>query len=742
MVSSYIQFEDANTKQSLINDNTINIDGDHEISYKEAAAYNTSPATITIAGESFKEFQYFTGLIKCQIYGANLRILALPPNIQSRGYGTQALTYNCPNLEELIIIAPFNSNCDYPFSQNTKLEKVTVVNDTDDILTSNLGYNGWFSNSSNGGYFYYNNAILEHIIVNNATSINNCIFRLDKHIKSINCNNKIRSIGSSSFFGSKLEEITNTNSVTYIGEGAFRNTKLESAIFNSVTSNILGVFALCTDLINVELQSATTLGVSNSYGAFDGCTNLESCDSPNLTNIGDCSFKNCNKLVSLNCSPITIGDWAFYGCSKFEGFISTSNITSIGIAAFASCPKFDHKDFNNVTSIGISSFSNSGITDVEFKNQSFVTIPGSNGGSISAGTGAFDNCTKLTKIDAPYVTSVGRYGFRNCSLLTTINMPNVTDIGNNAFANCTSLTGVNWNWNNIKIIEAGAFLNCNSLNINSIVFDANSVLTNIISTQNADGPFKGSSIKNITINNNIMTTLNGFTGTSMTSIVAPNVTVIGNYCFYGGSVTNMMSFPNVTLIGVQAFYQTYLGNNIDLYNVIKFDHEAFYGCTSLRSLGNNFNWNTVKYIGDGAFSRTNIIMPRELNCKIVGHDSFNLNGDSNFPNINSHNEKYVILRFDGSDISDINDYPTGTNGQDLIRKGVVGFIPFLDFKRSPFGAVQVVYVPDSEPDENNKTIKDYYLESIWGQLAIRTSSTLLSFRTHSEGIANDGISIT
>ena len=75
MVSSYIQFEDADTKESLINDNTINIDGDHEISYKEAAAYNTSPAIITIAGESFKEFRYFTGIGVCNIVGVNLKII-------------------------------------------------------------------------------------------------------------------------------------------------------------------------------------------------------------------------------------------------------------------------------------------------------------------------------------------------------------------------------------------------------------------------------------------------------------------------------------------------------------------------------------------------------------------------------------------------------------------------------------------------------------------------------------------
>ena len=674
MVSSYIQFEDADTKESLINNSAINTDDGHEISYKEAAEYNVSPTIINIAGESFKEFQYFTGLTKCQISGTNLRILTLPPNIQSKGYGTQALTYNCPNLEELIIIAPFNSNCDYPFSQNTKLKKVTIINDTDDILTSNLGYNGWFSNSSNGGYFYYNNAILEHIIVNNTTSINNCIFRLDKHIKSINCNNKIRSIGSLSFFGSKLEEITNTNSVTYIGESAFSNTKLKSAVFNSITSSILGVFALCTDLINVELQSATTLGLSNSYGAFDGCTNLESCDSPNLTNIGDCSFRNCNKLVSLNCSPITIRNWAFYGCSKFEGFISTSNITSIGTAAFASCPKFDHKDFNNVTYISISSFSNSGITNVEFKNQSFVTIPGSSGGNIAAGTGAFDNCTKLTKIDAPYVTSVGQYGFRNCSLLVNANIDwnNVTNIKSGAFANCSKLSLNNWTVPD-SLIELGS-----SAFINSNISGTLTIPSTTSLTELSASTFKNSKISSIIINN-------------------PNITTIPSSCFYNCSQVTYINAPYITELGTDA-----LGCEVPCSSkVVDLPVLKKAGIRAFRRMTGTLNIPNIEEVGQYCFLDGNItptITPSKL--KIIGNaarlrttalEFSNLIKISGLGILNSNS--YIILSNetfpDGQSIVEYSPYVAGNGSINYIE-------PICDAAFSPLtSSLRTIYVPDN-----------------------------------------------
>ena len=77
-LNKYIKFEDADTKASLLSDSTINTNGDNNISYKEAAEYNVSPATITIAGESFKEFQYFTGITVCKIIGANLKTIYIP----------------------------------------------------------------------------------------------------------------------------------------------------------------------------------------------------------------------------------------------------------------------------------------------------------------------------------------------------------------------------------------------------------------------------------------------------------------------------------------------------------------------------------------------------------------------------------------------------------------------------------------------------------------------------------------
>lgn len=405
--------------------------------------------------------------------------------------------------------------------------------------------------------------------------------------------------------------------------------------------------------------------------AFDENTNIESFDELQyFKSLIVCpTFSECTNLQSITIPDniTTIPANCFYGCADTLFKNISKNITSVGSNAFNGCTELE---------------------EVEFKDTNFTTLS----------SGVFQNCINLIKADTP----------------------NVTVIASSAFDGCTNLNTITFDWSKITSIGVEAFKNCNALSISSIVFDANSVLINIYSNSTKCGPFKGSSIKNITINNNVMTSLGGFRGTSMTSVVAPNVTSIASNGFDNASVTNMMSFPNVTIINDNAFYQAYFGTGkIDLYNVVKFGVNSFFGARSLTSLGDNFNWSAVKYIGQTAFKDTKIKIPNELYCKFIGHASFWVD-----PSVSLLYD-YVIFRFDGSDISDINDYPNNANGQTLIRQGVVGFGQFLSSKESPFqDAVKTIYVPDSK--------KQLYLDSIWGQMTLRSSSTRLIIKGYSE----------
>ena len=63
----------------------------------------------------------------------------------------------------------------------------------------------------------------------------------------------------------------------------------------------------------------------------------------------------------------------------------------------------------------------------------------------SIGEGAFQSCTSLKSVSAPFVTSIGRIAFKSCYSLTSVYVPSVTSIGMNAFGSCLSLTSLTVN---------------------------------------------------------------------------------------------------------------------------------------------------------------------------------------------------------------------------------------------------------------------------------------------------------
>ena len=87
----------------------------------------------------------------------------------------------------------------------------------------------------------------------------------------------------------------------------------------------------------------------------------------------------------------------------------------------------------------------------EFRDNSIVKI----------GINAFTNCTKLTSVNLPSVTSI-EYAFDGCSSLTDVNCPMVTSIGQYTFRSCTQLASVYFP--QLTNMEQGcAFQNCSAL---------------------------------------------------------------------------------------------------------------------------------------------------------------------------------------------------------------------------------------------------------------------------------------
>ena len=99
-------------------------------------------------------------------------------------------------------------------------------------------------------------------------------------------------------------------------------------------------------------------------------------------------------------SVTSIGDYAFYGCSRLTSVKIPNSVTSIGFEAFSGC---------------------SGLTSVTIPN-SVTEIDG----------GAFASCSGLTSVTIPNsVTEIGGGAFASCSGLKSVTIPNsVTAIGN------------------------------------------------------------------------------------------------------------------------------------------------------------------------------------------------------------------------------------------------------------------------------------------------------------------------
>ena len=180
----------------------------------------------------------------------------------------------------------------------------------------------------------------------------------------------ITSIGNGAFEDfSNLIDITIPDSVTKIGDFAFRNCNDLANFYGKFTSNdnrclivngVLNSFAIgcgateytipdsvtsighsafygCTSLKSITIpESVTEIG----YCAFDGCTSLKSITIPDsVTSIGGLAFSNCTSLTSAHIpnSLNKIGDYAFYWCRSLNNIAIPDSVTEIRDKAFFGC---------------------------------------------------------------------------------------------------------------------------------------------------------------------------------------------------------------------------------------------------------------------------------------------------------------------------------------------------------------------------------------------------------------------
>ena len=443
------------------------------------------------------------------------------------------------------------------------------------------------------------------------TSIGNAAFSYCSGLTSVTIPNSVTSIDGGAFFDTGLTSVTIPYSVTSIGVGAFSNcTGLTSVIINS-NSILSKKYSTSSSLIDIFGKQVKEYIIGNevlSIGdyAFCGCTDLNSITIPNsVASIGEYAFWSCIGLTSVTIpnSVTSIGEYAFFYCYSLTSVSIPNSVTSIGIGAFQHCRSLTSVTIpNSVTSIGNYAF-------YYCKNLASVSIPNS---VTSIGEDAFFDCSSLTSVTIPNsVTSIGSGAFYGCSGLTSVSIPNsVTSIDNNAFDYCPGLTSINVDASNPKYDSRD---NCNAI----IETATNKLITGC---------------KNTVIPNSV-TRINdiAFRGcTGLTSVTIPNsVTSIGLWAFlYCSGLTSVTINSNSivsknysTSSSLKDIFGTQVKEYIIGNEVLSIGSYAFSGCTGLTSTTIP---NSVTSIGDAAFygctSLTSVTIPNSVTS--IGDNTF------------------------------------------------------------------------------------------------------------------------
>ena len=348
----------------------------------------------------------------------------------------------------------------------------------------------------------------------------------------------------------------------------------------------------------IEGKPVTSIGDD----AFYGCSRLTSITIPNsVTSIGRFAFKDCKSLTSVTIpNGVTDFDWwAFAGCSSLKSITIPSSVTSIGYRAFDNCDKLNQINVDTANTVYSSEngvLFNKNKTELirypEGKADTSYSIPNS---VTSIGIWAFDNCDKLNQINVDTAntkfSSVNGVLF-NKDKTELIRYPEgKTDT---SYAIPNSVTSIDYDAfcgcssltsitipNGVTSIGGSAFEDCSSLTSITI---PNSVTSIDIST------FSGCSrLASITIPNSV-TSIDyaAFSGCSrLTSITIPDsVTSIGKYAFCGCSSLASITIPDsVTSIGSFAFSGCEGLTSITIPDsVTSIGDGAFFGCRSLTSI--------------------------------------------------------------------------------------------------------------------------------------------------------------
>jgi len=332
----------------------------------------------------------------------------------------------------------------------------------------------------------------------------------------------------------------------------------------------------------------------------------------NVNSIGTNAFRFCSGLSSISIpeSVVFIGSQAFQNCDGIVSLNLPQNLTSISNSAFSSCENLETVNYpNQLKSIGETAFS-------WCPKLAMIKIPAT---VTSIGGGAFSNCTALSSIYAEpqtppeeTISNNGTFDFFYGVNKSTCKL--------NVALGSVSKYAISRYWKDFQnIIEMEPLvtmpLTVAAGGLASLLPQAvRDTLTYLALTGTIDARDFKTMRDSLPILANIDLSgvnIEAYSGTGGTSIIGttayPANTVPENAFYSNGGKASLISVKlsdNITEISREAFLSCNALQMVNLpNNLITIAYRAFGWCS-------NFSGITippsVKYIGDGAFSTTNI----------------------------------------------------------------------------------------------------------------------------------------
>lgn len=255
-----IKFEDNIVKIALLEYPGVDMNGDKEISYKEASEVKTLAGCFDNYREriySFDELQYFTELqtIEKLFYKCtNLQSVTLPEISEI----SRSAFYECKSLKALVLPKSVTAIREYSFYYCSSLKEVKIPDSVTIIEDAAFCYS----------------SITQMIIPASVKELKYQAFSACKYLQSVQILASLEYIANELFNDCSLNEITIPNSVKWIGWNAFKANQFVSVTIpsgvESITSN---VFFDCDKLKTINIsETVESLG----SGVFSDCNSLES----------------------------------------------------------------------------------------------------------------------------------------------------------------------------------------------------------------------------------------------------------------------------------------------------------------------------------------------------------------------------------------------------------------------------------------------------------------------------------